>query len=118
MSAEELNPRTSEDYSLFQGRTWLSRKIVVLIGDVTPKCIEMTRLISMQMDQPLPIATRLKMRLHYLSCCYCKSYFDNLRYTRKLLRLFPEKLDEISPMSLSLETKDRIKRALGNQPSS
>jgi hypothetical protein len=112
MSAENSNPRTPDVNSLFQGGNWVSRKIVDLIGYLTPKCTEMTRLLSMEMDYPVPLLTRIRMHAHFLSCCYCKRYRDNLHYLRKSLRSLPENLIEISNKTLSLEAKKRMKSAL------
>jgi hypothetical protein len=108
------NPRTPDDDSVFQGKNWLSRKIVIFFGDWTPKCNEMTHLISEEMDHSLPGHVRFKMHVHYLICCYCKRYRDNLRYIRFLLRRIQEHLDEVSGLTLGPDEKERIKQALRN----
>jgi hypothetical protein len=117
MPAEQPNPRTTDDDSLFQGGNWFSRKMVDLIGRLTPKCTEMTRLLSMEMDRPMPRLTRLKIRAHFLTCCYCKRYRDNLHYIRRLVRSIPAHLGE-SGSALSTEAKSRMKQALGGHPDS
>jgi hypothetical protein len=106
------NPRPADDDSLFQGKNWLSKKILLILAHSTPKCDEMTHLISHAMDHPLPWRIRFKMRVHYLICCYCKRYKDNLYYIQHLLRRLHEHLDEISALTLSPEGKARIKQVL------
>jgi hypothetical protein len=110
------NPRTPDDDSLFQGGNWFSRKMVHLIDQLTPKCTEMTHLISEEMDHPLPFFTRLKMRVHYLMCCYCERYKNNLHYMRSAFRSLHEHVDELSTAALSAETKERLKQTLRNAP--
>ncbi|HEY0790910.1 MAG TPA: hypothetical protein VGD78_07580 [Chthoniobacterales bacterium] len=74
----------------------------------------MRRLISEEMDHPLPPFTRLKMRAHYLFCCYCKYYKINLHYIRFALRHVHEHLNETSGTGLAPESKQRMKQALRN----
>lgn len=115
MPAGYYNPRPEDDDSLFQGKNWFSRKIVRLIGCWTPKCTEMTHLISEEMDHPLPWRVRFKMRVHYLSCCYCERYRDNLRYIRSLMQRLQDRVNEVATFSLTLAEKERIKRALRDE---
>jgi hypothetical protein len=109
------NPRPADDDSLFQGKNWLSKKILLVIGDWTPKCNEMTHLISHEMDHPLPWRIRFKMRAHYLVCCYCKRYRNNLYYIRFLLGRIHDHINEISALTLPPEEKDRLKQVLRNE---
>jgi hypothetical protein len=106
------NPRPDDDDSLFQGKNWVSQIIVRMISDWTPKCTEMTHLISGEMDHPLPWFVRFKMRVHYLMCCYCERYRDNLHYMRSLMQRLQDRVNEVATLSLSFEEKERMKRVL------
>jgi hypothetical protein len=116
MPQETPNPRSLDDDSLIQGKNWFSRKILFALYTWTPKCNEMTHLISKEMDDPLPWSTSFKMQVHYLICCYCQRYKDNLHYMRYVLQRFQDRLGELSAVTLSLEAKERMKQILRDQP--
>ena len=109
------NPRSQDDNSLIKGKNWISRKIVHLIGAVTPCCSEIARFSSEKMDHPLPWMMRLKVRLHFLVCCYCERYQKDLLYLRKIMRSFPTKAADTSTATLPKDKKDRLKELLRNQ---
>ncbi len=93
MPLEDPNPRTPDDDSLIKGGNWLSKRIENLICRVTPWL------------------TRFKMRAHFLMCCYCRRYMENLHYMRRLFRSSPSSV-EISSERLSPEAKERLKQTL------
>lgn len=80
-------------------------------------CKDATRLISLSMDASLPIAKRIGVRLHLLTCTFCTRY-------RRQLRLFRETLRRLAAAedlpgwpagdSLSPEARDRIIMSLRN----
>jgi hypothetical protein len=109
------NPRPADDDSLFQGKNWLSYKIMLAIAHWTPRCNEMTHLISHEMDHSLPWPIRFKMQVHYLVCCYCKRYKNNLYYIRSLVKRLHEHMDNISALTLPPDEKDRLKQVLRNE---
>jgi hypothetical protein len=111
MPLEDPNPRTPDDDSLIKGGNWLSKRIENLICRVTPSCTEMTHLLSEEMDHAVPWLTRFKMRAHFLMCCYCRRYMENLHYMRRLFRSSPSSV-EISSERLSPEAKERLKQTL------
>ena len=114
---EEDNPRTPDDDSLIQGKNLVTQKVTAVIFRNTPTCAQMTRLISEELDRPLPLATRLRMRIHFLACCYCERYKKNIRFLRSFLLSFSKHLDEISNETLSPEAKERLKTSLrGEDP--
>jgi hypothetical protein len=112
MPQENPNPRTLDDDSLFQGKTWLSQKAIDFINLWTPRCHEVTHLVSEGMDRPLPWLTRLRLRSHFLTCCYCRRYENNLRFLRSVIRSAPWERDDASAPQLPPEAKERLKRAL------
>src|SRR5216117_3925386 len=107
------NPRPPDDTSVVQEhRNWLQLQIVLLICRFTPTCPEVTRILSLGMDKELPLATRIKLRVHYLMCSFCERYAKQLKYMRTVAREFPDKIGEISDASLSGVAKEQIKAAL------
>jgi len=64
------------------------------------------------MDRPLPLTTRIKLRIHYLMCSFCERYAKQLKYMRQVAREFPEKIGETSQAKLPADAKQRMKEAL------
>jgi hypothetical protein len=89
--------------------------LVKLIGKYTPKCREMVRILSQSMDEPMPLSMRIKKRLHFLICCWCQRYEEQLRYIHETARLFPEHADEASNILFPPNAKERIKQKLTDQ---
>ena len=89
--------------------------LVKFIGKHTPKCREMVRILSQSMDEPMPLLMRIKKRLHFLICCWCERYEEQLRYIHETVRQFPEHGDEASNIPFPPEAKERIKRKLADQ---
>jgi hypothetical protein len=107
------NPRPGDDTSAFQEhRNWLNLRVVLLITRFTPRCPEVIRLLSLGMDSPLPLTTRLKLRVHYLMCSFCERYAKQLKYMRTTAHEFPQKIGEISDATLPTDVKKRMKDAL------
>jgi hypothetical protein len=108
----ESNPRPSDDDSLIQGKNWFSKKIESLIAAVTPKCTDVTRLLSRRLDHRLPFLIRIRLRLHFVICTYCARYADHLRLLRKLASEFHEHAHDIQGPRLPHETRARIREVL------
>jgi hypothetical protein len=70
------------------------------------------RILSLGMDKPLPLSTRIKLRIHYFMCSFCERYAKQLNYMREVAREFPEKIGEVSDATLPTEAKERLKEAL------
>ena len=112
MPAEPYNPSPIGNPSVLARRNWWQTMLVKFIGKHTPKCREMVRILSRSMDDPMPTITRIKKRIHFLICCWCQRYEQQLHYLRETAGAFPEHADQCPGPSLSREKKDRIKRAL------
>ena len=89
--------------------------LVKFIGKHTPKCREMVRILSRSMDEPMPLTMRIKKRLHFLICCWCQRYEEQLRYIHKTAGQFPEHFDEESNVPFPADAKERIKQRLADQ---
>src|SRR5277367_4753307 len=101
-----------ENPSILAGRNWLERMLVSFIAERTPKCREVVRLLSQSMEVKLPLAIRIKIRIHYLICVWCYRYGEQLRALRKIAASLPENLDECSQEALPYSSKERMKQAL------
>ena len=85
---------------------------MLFICRFTPTCPEVIRILSLGMDEELPLITRLKLRVHYLMCSFCERYAKQLKYMRTVAREFPEKIGGVSDAKLSTEAKESLKEAL------
>ena len=86
---DPYNPSPIGNPSVLARRNWWQTRLVILIGRHTPKCREMVRLLSQEMDRPLPLSMRIRKRFHYLICCWCQRYEEHLKYLRQTARPFP-----------------------------
>jgi hypothetical protein len=115
MPGETYNPSPIGNPSVLARRNWWQTTLVKLIGKSTPKCREMVRILSQSMDEPMPLMMPIKKRLHFLICCWCQRYEEQLRYIHETARQFPEHADEASNIPFPPETKERIKQKLADQ---
>jgi hypothetical protein len=74
----------------------------------TPDCAEMARLSSRRLDAPLPLATRLRMRLHFLICVWCHRYLKQLECLHQHAHGVQEHVPEFTRHGLSAVAKQRI----------
>jgi len=112
MAEEPYNPSPIGNPSVLARRNWFQTQLVIFIGKHTPKCRDMVRILSQSMDQSLPLSLRIKKRIHYLICCWCQRYEEQLRYIRDTARQFPEHANEVSRPPLNEEAKERMKQKL------
>jgi uncharacterized membrane protein len=113
MPAEDPYSQIPDDNdSVFKGENWLSARIVNFIAGATPRCVEVTRLLSEGMDRPLPWWTYVKLRLHFLVCTYCKRYGEHLRFLRHAGHHYCEHSDEASGEQMPPEARQQIKQML------
>ena len=90
----------------------LKTRWVVWVWNHTPNCADMSRLASRSLEQPLSLRTRLKMRLHYLICAWCKRYFKQLTSLHEAAPHFDEHAATLPGRGLSAEAKQRIVQRL------
>src|SRR5205809_5993836 len=112
MPDEPYNPSPIGNPSVLARRNWWQTMLVKFIGKHTPKCREMVRILSRSMDEPMPPMMRIKKRLHFLICCWCQRYEEQLRYIHETARQFPEHADEASNNLFPPDAKERIKQKL------
>src|SRR5947208_16946046 len=110
MAAQSYNPSPIGNPSVLARRNWWQTALVKFIGKNTPKCREMVRILSQSMDEPMPLMMRIKKRLHFLICCWCQRYEQQLRYMRHTARQLPEHGDQAAHAQFSCEARARIKQ--------
>ncbi len=87
----------------------LKTKFVIWVWNHTPSCAEMSRLTSRALDQPLTLKLRLKMRLHFVICAWCRRYFEQINFLHTHAPRMGLRLDELPGRGLSSDAKSRIK---------
>src|SRR5213592_4712266 len=112
MQDEPYKPSPIGNPSVLARRNWWQTMLVKFIGKHTPKCREMVRILSQSMDEPMLPMMRIKKRLHFLICCWCQRYEEQLRYMRHTARHFPEHADEGSSAEFSSEATERIREKI------
>ncbi|MGL5017300.1 MAG: hypothetical protein ACRDBP_04145, partial [Luteolibacter sp.] len=91
------------------GLDWLHHGVV---GALTPRCREMTRLISAEREGSHSWFTRLRMRWHLRVCVWCRRYRDQVGFLGMVCRMFAEESAAHGEAHLSDEAKERLKQAL------
>src|SRR4051794_7195637 len=112
MPEEPHNPSPIGNPSTLARRNWWQTILVKFIGKQTPKCREMVRILSQSMDEPMPLMMRIKKRLHFLICCWCQRYEQQLRYMRHTASEFPEHVGDISDVKLSTAAREQLKQRM------
>jgi hypothetical protein len=112
MADEPYNPSPIGNPSVLARRNWWQTMLVKFIGKHTPKCREMVRILSQSMDEPMPLVMRIKKRLHFLICCWCQRYEEQLVYMCQTARRFPEHADQASSAEFSSEARERIRQKI------
>jgi hypothetical protein len=81
----------------------------VWIWNHTPTCAEMSRLTSRALEQPLTLKMRLKMRLHFMICAWCRRYFEQINFLHEHAPKLSVQSGTLLVRGLSSEGKNRIK---------
>ena len=87
----------------------LKTKFVVWVWNHTPTCAEMSRLTSRALEQPLSFKMRLKMRLHFVICAWCRRYFEQINFLHRHAPKLHLQLEALPGRTMATETKERIK---------
>jgi hypothetical protein len=75
-----------------------------------PNCAEMSRLSSQALDRKLSLGVRMRMRLHFLVCTWCRRYAKQLRFLHKTAPRLHEQTVESPARGLSPEARERIRK--------
>jgi predicted anti-sigma-YlaC factor YlaD len=79
------------------------------------RCSEVSQKVSQGLDAPLPLGTRLLVRVHLWMCRHCRRVYEQLRLLRKLSRHADVQEADCPPdlpTTLSPEARERIKKEL------
>jgi hypothetical protein len=109
----DYNPAPEGNPSLLTRRNRFQTALVKFIGERTPKCRQVVRILSQSMDSKLSLTMRIKLRLHYLICAWCQRYEKQLHELRKFASSVPDHLNDFSADTLSPTAKERMREALG-----
>lgn len=90
----------------------LKTRLVVWIWKHTPTCAEMTRLTSVALERPLPLRARLRMRLHFVICVWCRRYFAQINFLRQASAQSAQRWEALAVRRLSPEARLRMMRRL------
>lgn len=95
--------------------TWIKTQFVLLIWKLTPDCLEMSRLASSRLDQPLPLWLRARIRLHFLICTWCWRYRQQLVFLHTAAPTLASKLALEPSKRLSEDAKRRMVQCLRDE---
>jgi len=87
---------------------FIRRRWVIWVWQHTPNCVEMSRLASQRLDQPLSFKQRLEMRVHFMICVWCKRYFKQLDFLHRASPSVDEHFASFPMRGLTAEAKSRI----------
>lgn len=80
----------------------------------TPSCKETAELLSRGMESPGSLFTRIKLRLHFIICRWCRRYMAQVRFLRRAMRQHALRAESAGP-ALSAEARERLKQSLGSK---
>lgn len=90
----------------------LKNHFVVWLWNHTPSCAEMSRLTSRALEKPLTIKARLKMRLHFVICAWCRRYFEQINLLHHAAPRLQLELGELPVRGMSAAAKQRIMQGI------
>jgi predicted anti-sigma-YlaC factor YlaD len=91
------------------------RKIATLLKlALTPRCSDITKILSQQLDRPLPWLLRKRLEWHLAACDWCRRYATQIGLLGCLARGFSEQQCKSGHTRLSPQAADRIKKNLRN----
>ncbi len=90
----------------------LKKRFVVWVWNHTPSCAEMSRLTSRALEQPLSLQMRMKMRLHFAICAWCRRYFEQINFLHKHAPKLGMQLGELPGRGMSAEAKQRLRQRI------
>ncbi len=76
-------------------------------------CKEVTQMVSESLDRKLPLHQRMGIRLHLFMCKLCSRFRKQMLILREAMHLQDRYVEDANhPLTLNLDTRERIKRAL------
>jgi hypothetical protein len=96
----------------FQLYNKVKQEATFFLGRRLPRCDDLLVTMSESLDRSLTLREKIKMRMHFLICAFCKRYLQQLRILHKSIGRLAAVETESSTSSLSDGARERIKRAL------
>lgn len=78
---------------------------------IAGSCEEAARLCSESLDRRLTLRERVRMRLHFLLCYFCRRYHAHLRCLHNGLRRAEDQIGQDRETCLCAEEKAKLKAA-------
>jgi hypothetical protein len=78
----------------------------------SPRCAEISRILSRCQDTPLPWILRRRLEWHLAACEWCRRYADQISLLGYFARQFSSQSCESGKKKLSPHTAERIKNKL------
>lgn len=100
---------------MIEANNWFTKKLENALVVMTPRCKDITRLLSKAQDRRLTLRERIQVRLHFIICVWCERYGEHLHVLRRRLREAPEHTHEMGCGHLTTEARERIKKTLREQ---
>jgi hypothetical protein len=85
------------------------------VRDFSPNCEQAARLQSESLDLRLPWRQRTGLRIHLMLCQWCRRYAQHLEFLRHAAREYKSRVPEQTQVTLGVEARERIQRALRDQ---
>lgn len=95
----------------------LKWQLILFLARRLPDCREMTQTFSASLDRYLTLREWIVSKLHLFTCEACRRYLVQIQLLRDAVRAsgMPEPTAGTSQVSLSIETKERLKQALARE---
>ena len=90
----------------------LPKKLATCLNTLSPSCKQAAKLQSQSLIQPLSRSERFGLRMHLFICAWCRRFGEQLRFLQSTAHQCPEKQQADGFPSLSMEGRERIKRAM------
>ena len=100
---------------MIEANNWFTKKLEDILVANTPRCKDITRLLSAGQDRKLSWKERVQVQLHFVICIWCERYGQHLGLLRHYLRDIPEHTHDMNCEHLSPEARERLKRTLREQ---
>jgi hypothetical protein len=87
----------------------LKLKLLTFVWNRIPSCREMGRLASLSLEKPLPLVMRIKIKIHFWICVWCKRYAQQIEFLNRQFMLGGEKKVTFSRHTLSDAARSKMR---------
>lgn len=90
----------------------LKLRLMIAFSKLTPDCPAIAQLASAGLDRRLTVVERIRIRMHFLICRWCRRYTRQLRFMRSAARRMADEGANPSAHALPPEVRARFKERL------